>query len=1426
MVGSFAYFRGSHAASGSSSPLAVASPQTPQLQGPEIPSIARYEITAVYTHPQARADIILVHGLNGSPDKTWTKNGVFWPRDLLPASLKDVHANILVYGYNADVYSKRNDQSASDNFIHQHAQTLITNLTLYRRSVGTFKNPIIWVAHSLGGILVKRALLYSNDVRAAHHDEYRSIYVSTFGLIFLGTPHSGSDAATWGLMLQAMSDAVVPRKLFETESVLLRTLKKENETLANINSHFLDIYQRFHIHMAHENHKTDVKGSKVIIVDANSASPPLPGVTYYGIEATHGGMCKFSSPNAPGYRNISTDIRQWVIDAPAMIQVRWEVEEEESRARARREASERMTPYAGPSPRVSQGPPNEQGVADQALLTTMKDQTESTPVSLPTYEQIASNEPMPEAIEEPLFIHPEKFRPNSTFRGRQEELDDLHYKLMDKHRREQGTSAVLIWAVPGGGKSFLAREYAYRHRLDYPGGIFWIRGKSKEDLEDGFLKMAKSPIIRAGMQFKDESDLRNVATAIPLVRRWLNRNENWLLILDGVLRDTPGLSRYIPDTRNTSMIFTSTDSSIAGNHKFNDPQKIELGPLSEEDARIMLLEDMDKKKPWTKDDLSRALEAVRLMDCLPLAVHAAAKQLRATREPLSKYIRSYKTRPRAGGLGAYKGVREKLLERGETAALNLMYLLSFFTARIPVELLALGLRALDKRTPVRTRDSMGKGSLNKTFTVLIAFALIERDEIDDVPSAGATSPESSHHSPRSAELLDVLKIHSVVQTFFRETLNKENQYGFWLERAASVFCKSFDEGMDRARDNPVVGLPDDFRRYSAQCRRILDHINQVDKLTPELRVAELALESRLRDIQEYFSTLSNRMATETSDEHGDTPLHVSIFERANSISIPSSVATSDSRTDGTARIDNLEPLGFPDQQTNLRTLERNPHDHHVPYPQHSTIPGPPEVFEDRNMGNWAAWPRRRAAQEKFETHRTVRRLAETRYHDRAGAWRETRMKVAEPRVSISREIAQGQFSPLVSTLSQQANSRCGTPVPPVFTDAGQHLTHIKNASDCVASDDNADEQARKIAIAHGESTLYEDMRQMSIAKSGRPRGYSNPSAATRPKPQLRHKGPLNSRDTAIGEDPVFEDNVFEVSSMPAMDHGDSMWRLPSQEGRLDLSQSHSESCLETDIGQWAPPGLPIVVSSTTTLSPAVHSQRPHPRHKAQDSGYAGEGFSNSLPSSHESPHHPSQWHFSSSLKPDGYTSQPMSRNPSSNTELPTTELPREPTMSNAPFKNMPGRVRRSPSTARTEPSQRTGDGFESTPTSYQAWQQRHHPPWSSERAASRRDWLLHGMTPVTHHSVSSMPPAATDGVEMVRSGSGGIQFNGRIIQFGQSPLAESAYPLEIVDAELFGEQDEASSSNDRSRSRGRSQRRPLGLGIVEEHLAPDRSALP
>ncbi|KAK4463302.1 hypothetical protein QBC42DRAFT_285599 [Cladorrhinum samala] len=878
-------------------------------------SPSRYELTTVYSHPQAKADIVLVHGLNGDPKKTWTaKNGIYWPTDLLPTALKTEHANVLVYGYNADVYSTRKDRSPSDNFIHQHAQSLVTSLTQHRKSRGTERNPLIWVAHSLGGILVKRALLYSNDVRAHHQEDFRSVFVSTYGIVFLGTPHNGSDIAIWGRVLQLMSDIAIPRRIFETQPTLLKALKKDNETLQAINSHFLDVYQRFRIHMVHENHRTDVRGTKILVVDAASAGPQLPGVTYYGIEASHSGMCKFEGENAPGWVNVSTAIREWVGDGGNVIPIRWEVEEDDRKARASLEMFERVRGYQSVMASsahqqalvLSESASNAISISSQRSV--IRPAMIASPSAISFIESVSSDhqqtqvprepepepEPEPGGIgkpklltrgddHEPLFIHPEPFRPNSFFIGREDELRGLHEMLMDRKRRSEGTSAVLIQCLPGGGKTHLARQYVFQHMADYPGGVYWVRAKSKSEMEYWFWRIAKNihahnreSVEHCPVEVEEDSDNDqlplNPQKVVQTVRRWLNTQSDWLIVFDGVQFDTPGLAEFIPDARNTSMIYTSTERAVTGDPRFDNPRVMELGLLTSRQATDLLLLEMDKKLPWSADDKQNALALVQLMGRLPLMIHVAAQHLKATREPLSRYLASYRSRPKAGSLLAYKAVKDQLETRGETAALNLISLLVFFDQHVPVEMLSLGIPALDKITPVKTRDATHrKTTLNNTLMVLIAFALVERTETDEEPATpyyNSSGGDTSSHSVSTkhsfeffkgggARYIDLLRIHSVVQAFFIDTLHQTRQVPFWLERAAAMWCRSFDEA-ERRTEEDAMGLPDDYRRYAIHGEKLLGNMRRFERRYHgvELKKVRGMLEERLGRVEARVKELS------------------------------------------------------------------------------------------------------------------------------------------------------------------------------------------------------------------------------------------------------------------------------------------------------------------------------------------------------------------------------------------------------------------------------------------------------------------------------------------------------------------------------------------------------------------------------------------
>lgn len=145
-------------------------------------------------------------------------------------------------------------------------------------------NPILWVVHSLGGIVTKQALIYSDGLHDANKEDERSVYISTFGIIFLGTPHSGSELAAWGEMLQRMV-GFVPRRIFDSEPVLIKTLRSNSETLRAINLAFTNMVGRFKIHLVHEAHKTDLKGTKAFVVDSQSAAPEWATAKSYGIEA-------------------------------------------------------------------------------------------------------------------------------------------------------------------------------------------------------------------------------------------------------------------------------------------------------------------------------------------------------------------------------------------------------------------------------------------------------------------------------------------------------------------------------------------------------------------------------------------------------------------------------------------------------------------------------------------------------------------------------------------------------------------------------------------------------------------------------------------------------------------------------------------------------------------------------------------------------------------------------------------------------------------------------------------------------------------------------------------------------------------------------------------------------------------------------------
>ena len=204
---------------------------------------------------------------------------------MLPVHMK--RSRILTFSYNAAVTALFG-KTSSDR-IMQHAHTLVAELVADRELEDAVERPIIFICHSLGGIIVKRvsplrnsgapsttyslppqALAYSASRTSKLVQHLHSIFVSTYAVLFLGTPHTGSSKASLASTGRKMIDALVPSKIWDTEGQLLNALQEGSETLQNITDMFAPLMKNFRIYFFWEQEKTDFGTTNDYVSDRSS----------------------------------------------------------------------------------------------------------------------------------------------------------------------------------------------------------------------------------------------------------------------------------------------------------------------------------------------------------------------------------------------------------------------------------------------------------------------------------------------------------------------------------------------------------------------------------------------------------------------------------------------------------------------------------------------------------------------------------------------------------------------------------------------------------------------------------------------------------------------------------------------------------------------------------------------------------------------------------------------------------------------------------------------------------------------------------------------------------------------------------------------------------------------------------------------------
>ncbi|KAM0255815.1 hypothetical protein ACHAQJ_005402 [Trichoderma viride] len=231
---------------------------------------------------QPEIDVVAVHGLNfkGNPNHaraTWHSQGAVWIRDFLPQKLRRP-CRVMLFAYNSSPA-----KAAAGMRLDEHARMLLGCLKDKRKDAP--QRPIIFLCHSLGGIVVKSAL-----VEGTLDPVYRSIVKSTRLLVFFATPHLGGNYSGIGDIA-----AKIVRAGLRAPS---------NDLLDGLKSGSRDVIRRFeqarHLPdncLVISFYETENYGRLGLIVEKESAVMNLSEdrEKQVALKANHSKVCKFST---------------------------------------------------------------------------------------------------------------------------------------------------------------------------------------------------------------------------------------------------------------------------------------------------------------------------------------------------------------------------------------------------------------------------------------------------------------------------------------------------------------------------------------------------------------------------------------------------------------------------------------------------------------------------------------------------------------------------------------------------------------------------------------------------------------------------------------------------------------------------------------------------------------------------------------------------------------------------------------------------------------------------------------------------------------------------------------------------------------------------------------------------------------------------
>ena len=229
-------------------------------------------IAVAATSGKPSCNVVFVHGLGGHPYDTWRRgsdNQSFWPL-WLAQDVPGLAVWSLAYA------APPTNWLGSAMPLQDRAVNVLERLLAEPKLA---EAPLVFICHSLGGLLIKQLLREAND-QMARRPEVANLLACVRAVIFIATPHTGSVHAT---LLDKLRLLVWP-----SNSVI--DLVKNDANLRNLNVWYRNwsANQRIDHLIFYETQST----AAGVIVDPGSGDAGLKSVVPIPIDANHISICK------------------------------------------------------------------------------------------------------------------------------------------------------------------------------------------------------------------------------------------------------------------------------------------------------------------------------------------------------------------------------------------------------------------------------------------------------------------------------------------------------------------------------------------------------------------------------------------------------------------------------------------------------------------------------------------------------------------------------------------------------------------------------------------------------------------------------------------------------------------------------------------------------------------------------------------------------------------------------------------------------------------------------------------------------------------------------------------------------------------------------------------------------------------------------